>query len=136
MKIKRNNRGFTLIELLAVLVILTAIMGIAIPSISSSLERTKDKQNDSRKKLLTSFAEIYVTDYKNAIYKDLGSSSRCYITLDTLLNKGYINDSDLEDADGNNFNGYIIFDKNSGSCQYGDNISGIARCCKNSSSCQ
>lgn len=136
MKIKRDNRGFTLIELLAVLVILTAIMGIAIPSISSSLERTKDKQNESRKKLLTSFADIYVTDYKNAIYKDLGSSSQCYITLGTLLNKGYINDSDLEDADGNRFDGYIIFDKSSFDCQYGDNISGIERCCKSNSSCQ
>lgn len=41
---KLNNKGFTLIELLAVLVILIAIMSIAIPSISSSLDRTKEKQ--------------------------------------------------------------------------------------------
>ena len=47
-----NNKGFTLIELLAALVILTAIMSIAIPSISSSLERTKGKQDETKQKIL------------------------------------------------------------------------------------
>ena len=39
---KLNNKGFTLIELLAVLVILVVIMSIAIPSITSSVERNKE----------------------------------------------------------------------------------------------
>ena len=39
---KLNKRGFTLIELLAVLVILVVIMAIAIPSITSSIERSKN----------------------------------------------------------------------------------------------
>ena len=68
---KLNQKGFTLIELLAVLVILVAIMGIAIPSISSSLERTKAKQNESRYKVIESAAELYVTDHKNAIYQKM-----------------------------------------------------------------
>ena len=66
-----NNKGFTLIELLAVLVILTAIMGIALPSITSSMERTKKAQDDKKKKMLESYAEIYVTDHKNAVYKSI-----------------------------------------------------------------
>ena len=41
-----NNKGFTLIELLAVLVILVVIMSIAIPSITSSVERSKAKQRN------------------------------------------------------------------------------------------
>ena len=81
MKKKLNNRGFTLIELLAAWVILTAIMGIAIPSISSSLERTKEKQNKSRIKVLEAAAELYVTDHKNAIYNKLGTNDSCYINL-------------------------------------------------------
>ena len=42
---KMNRKGFTLIELLAVLVILVVIMAIAIPSVTSSIERSKDKEN-------------------------------------------------------------------------------------------
>ena len=70
MKIELNNKGFTLIELLAALVILVAIMGIAIPSISSSLERTKNKQNDARYKIIESAAEQYVTEHKNSVYNN------------------------------------------------------------------
>ena len=81
-----NNKGFTLIELLAALVILTAIMSIAIPSISSSLERTKVKQDDTKKRILESAAELYVTDHKNAIYQNLKNknTNSCYITLNLL----------------------------------------------------
>lgn len=104
---KLNNKGFTLVELLAVLVILTAIMGIAIPSISSSLERSKDKQNESRYKILESAAELYVTDYKNTIYKQFGSDNTCYIEINELNN--YLTADEMKDADGNEITGYIIF---------------------------
>ena len=57
---KLNRNGFTLVEVLAVLVILSAIMGIALPSITSSLERNEEKQNKSKIKMIESFAEIYV----------------------------------------------------------------------------
>ena len=43
---KMNRKGFTLIELLAVLVILVVIMAIAIPSVTSSIERSKDKEKN------------------------------------------------------------------------------------------
>ena len=39
-----NRKGFTLVELLAVLVLLSVIMFVAIPSISSSMERAKKKK--------------------------------------------------------------------------------------------
>ena len=47
---RKNQKGFTLIELLAALVILTAIMGIAIPSITSSLEEQKPNKIKSNTK--------------------------------------------------------------------------------------
>jgi len=112
-----NKKGFTLIELLAVLVILSAIMGIALPSITSSLERNKTKQNDSKKDMLESFAEIYVMDHKNAIYSKLDAKSDaakkdvCYILVTTLENEGYLSDGANEDADGNAINGNILFDR-------------------------
>lgn len=108
---KLNNKGFTLVELLAVLVILIAIMSIAIPSISSSLERSKVKQNEARIKNIESAAELYVTDNKNTIYTNLNNQISCYIALNTLTTNGYLSSDEIQDADGNDFTGRIIFTK-------------------------
>lgn len=87
---KINNKGFTLIELLAVLVILIAIMSIAIPSISSSLERNKDKQTESKKMLIESAAELYVTDHKNEV------TNGQHIQIETLIEEGYLEDDEIK----------------------------------------
>ena len=59
---KMNRKGFTLIELLAVLVILVVIMAIAIPSVTSSIERSKQKEYDQ---LIVSAAELCQDRYAN-----------------------------------------------------------------------
>lgn len=107
-----NNKGFTLVELLAVLVILIAIMSIAIPSISSSLERSKDKQNGARKKVLESAAELYVTDHRNNI------DSSCCVSLDKLKSENYVDEDAINDADGKKFEGVIYFEKDSNTYEY------------------
>lgn len=111
-----NNKGFTLIELLAALVILTAIMSIAIPSISSSLERTKGKQDETKQKILESSAELYVTDHKNAIYQNLKNNRKtsCYITLDLLDTL----EENKKDSDGNDLGGVIVFSRNDNTYTY------------------
>lgn len=123
-----NNKGFTLVELLAVLVILAAIMGIAIPSITSSMERTKEKQNDEKKAMLESFAELYVADHKNTIYNNLGTNTNCYISLLTLKEGGYLTNDADKDADGNQLNGAIVFAKAENSYTYTEEVSGIMSC--------
>ena len=60
---KLNKKGFTLIELLAVIVILLAISVIAIPSISSAIERSKNKTLERQKDVIESYAEIYYDKY-------------------------------------------------------------------------
>lgn len=107
-----NNKGFTLVELLAVLVILIAIMSIAIPSISSSLERSKSKQNEARKKVLESAAELYVTDHKNKI------TSSCCLDLEKLVEEKYVDEDAIKDADGNQFSGGISYDKDNNTYKY------------------
>ena len=62
---KMNNKGFTLIELLAVLVILVVIMSIAIPSITSSVERSKAKQREQVINIVKAQAELYADKHKN-----------------------------------------------------------------------
>lgn len=121
---KLDNKGFTLVELLAVLVILIAIMSIAIPSISSSLERSKDKQNSAKKKVLASAAELFVTDYKNQI----GAVSSCYVSVSQLESGGYISKDDYLDSDGEaTLKKYIVYDKTTNSYTFVDST-GLGQC--------
>lgn len=127
-----NNKGFTLVELLAVLVILAAIMGIALPSITSSMERTKEKQNEQKYKMLESFAEVYVADYKNAIYDELNDNKladnslpKCYINIKDSEFQKYLSDDADKDVDGQEIEGYIIFDANSNDYKFSVNQEGI-----------
>ena len=124
---KLNNKGFTLIELLAVLVILIAIMSIAIPSISSSLDRTKEKQSNAKEKIIKSAAELYVTDHKN----NITTSGDCYISVETLTKENYLSDDEAKDSDGNDMEGAVkysnsdyeyvkSFDENSSMCVNSD----------------
>lgn len=125
MRKRINNKGFTLIELLAALVILTAIMAIAIPSISSSLERSKTKQDDAKKKILISAGELYVTDHKNAIYRKLDQNNvnKCFIDL-SLLD---VSEENLTNQNGEDFKGKIIFERPN-KYEYQENPTNINPC--------
>ena len=113
---KLNNKGFTLVEVLAVLVILVVIMSIAIPNISSSLERSKSKQDDARKKILISAAELYVADNKNTVYNNLDGDGEYRISLDKLVENGYVTEDQVKDSSGDDFKEDIIFIKPSTFC--------------------
>ena len=127
---KLNNKGFTLIELLAVLVILIAIMSIAIPSISSSLDRTKEKQDSAKVKIIESAAELYVTDHKNNII----TSDICYIAVQTLVDEHYLSDDEAKDSDGSRMSGAVIYDSNEYNYKYDSSASGYDenKCVKSS----
>lgn len=88
---KLNKKGFTLVELLVVLVILVVIMSIAIPSVTSSMERSKQKQKNSKIEILESAAELYIDRHKNSI--DNGS----IITIIDLVNDNLITKEQAKD---------------------------------------
>jgi len=85
-----NKKGFTLVELLVVIVILAVIMSIAIPSITSSIERSKDKQKTQIIKLIESAGELYVDKHKNTVKPGP-------ITLDKLIGDGLITAQEMKD---------------------------------------
>jgi len=107
---KLNKKGFTLIELLAVVVILLAISVIAISSISAAIERNKAKQNDSKKEVIVSYAQLYYNEHKNS----LGNSTSICISLDKLD----LSDNEKKDVDGNLFTGKVKY--NNGTFEYVD----------------
>lgn len=85
---KMNNKGFTLIELLAVLVILVVIMSIAIPSITSSVERSKAKQREQVINIIISAGELYADKHKNDFTQ---------VSVPTLIDEGYLTLDDAKD---------------------------------------
>ena len=86
---KINKKGFTLIELLVVIVILVVIMSIAIPSVTSSIERSKDKQKKQVIKLVESSAELYYDSQKNS-----GVTEK---TITDLIDNGYLTKAEAKD---------------------------------------
>ena len=80
-----------MVELLVVLVILVVIMSIAIPSVTSSLERSKQKQYNSKMELILSAVDIYIDRHKNSIDDD------SIITIVDIVNDGLITKEQAKD---------------------------------------
>ena len=108
---KLNKKGFTLIELLAVIVILLAISTIAISSISSAIERNKQKTNNAKKKVLESYGELYFEENINKYT----TTKKC-VNIEDLSEYFKLEDSEIKDADDKQFKGYI--NCNDGNCTY------------------
>lgn|SRR5690606_3148109 len=90
----KNEKGLTLVELLAVVVILGIISAIAIPSIGGLI-------NNSKKDAHIANAQQMVNSAKLALTADeLPSGGK--ITLNTLINDGYI--EDMKDPSGTGSN--------------------------------
>lgn len=105
---KLNKKGFTMIELLAVLVILVVIMAIAIPSVTSSIERSKQKEYDQKVKLIESEAELYIDRHSYTIGNKIG--------IKTLINdsKSSLRASEIVDPNNSSrtISGYVECDVN------------------------
>ena len=87
---KLNKKGFTLIELMAVIAILVVIMGLALPNITSSIERSKQKQIESKRKLAVSAGELYFDSHKATCTKERGA------TLGELLRSKLVTADEIE----------------------------------------
>lgn len=95
MKSIKNNKGFTLVELLAVLVVLITILLIAIPSITSSVERTKNKMLEKKYDIIEAAAETYVNLYKNKINYNSFIQGNCSIDINKIKAVGLLTEEDL-----------------------------------------
>jgi len=115
---KLNRRGFTLVELLAVLAILITILLIAIPSITSSLSRTEDKQLQAKKDLIVSSVEINVS--KGASYYTNLKNQSCSFSVDSIKSNGWITDDMSKDSNGNPIVGCVYYNKTAREYQFKD----------------
>ena len=113
----KNQKGFTLIELLAVIVILVTISAIAIPSITASIERSKNKQKNAKIEVIEMAANDFYSRNKRYI-----TSSLCYIELNQLD----LTEKELENPFGGEFTGKVVY--NNGTLNYTDEAVNISKC--------
>lgn len=107
---KKNNKGFTLIELLAVIIIISLIISLAIPSITSIIKDTEAKQLKSYQDLIVSEVELYVNTNKNKT-KDIQTTTCGYTTEYLNNNSAFKNKEFLFDKKGNLIKGCVTYDK-------------------------
>ena len=67
MRKKLNNKGFTLIEVLAVIVILSILMAIMVPSVGNIMKKNKEDNYQNLKDSIISAAKIYISDNRYQI---------------------------------------------------------------------
>lgn len=115
-----NKKGFTLIELLGVIVILSIIMLIAVPNITSVLEKNKKETYLADAKKLITQAEYEI---RNGDIDKPNSNEIVKITL------SYLGTSDVnKDPEGNSYSlkdSYVVIVRNDGYLEYYVNLIAI-----------
>lgn len=88
-----KKNAFTLIELLAVILILGMIVVIIMPTFTDTLNRTREKLNNSQKDQIIKAARNWGVE-KLSLNSD--SQNIKYVTIDTLQNDGFLEDKEIK----------------------------------------
>lgn len=108
-----NNKGFTLVELIAVLAVMLTILLIAIPSISSTIDRNKEKLSSKSIDIIKAANEIYVSTYLKKDIKASYNNGTCYVKITDLINKDILSlDEIKESSKDNEIDKIIIYKEN------------------------
>ena len=78
----KKKRGFTLVELLAVIVILSLILTLSVPSLIGALKNNKEQALEKINELIILAAKDYVVDYHLTTPRDISLSELCKNYLD------------------------------------------------------
>jgi prepilin-type N-terminal cleavage/methylation domain-containing protein len=86
--IELKKNGFTLIEMIAVVIIISLLALISLPTIMNQLANKKDEISDVTQSLIFEAAELYMSG-KTSTYVKTPGLSYC-VSLDDLVNQGYL----------------------------------------------
>ena len=92
---KLNNKGFTLIEVLAVVVILSVLAAIMVPSVNYIINQNKENNYENLKNSIISAAKIYLSDNRYEISIDKLCSNNTEKINIISINRNEITDSKL-----------------------------------------
>lgn len=106
---KKNNKGFTLIELLAVIVVLAILILLAMPKVTSMMEKAR---KNSFAVEANEIVKIAQTAYSDKILEGTDAGSITCFTVDQLIDDGYL------DKKKNEITGYVKFSTANDSATY------------------
>lgn len=109
-----NNKGLTLVELLGVLIVLSLIVTIVVPSVTRNLKTSRVQLCEHQLDSLVSASKNWLTDQMNESYADVfkdGVFQSQLVDGKTLESNGYVAELDNEykdvqisiTKDGNNY---------------------------------
>lgn len=101
------KKGYTLVELLGVIVILGIIGLITVPVVQKTLMDSENSTCYEQIKLFEKAAKNYVSSNP---YNENYSS----VSLDELIKKGFLDESQLENPKGGTFSGTVKIEYNNG----------------------
>ena len=84
-----NKNGFTLIELLGVIVILSLLVIIIVPSVTSSIQRGNKEADENTKNSIVLAARNWLSDNKTIVNDSLTYT----VTVETLQSEGYLEEN-------------------------------------------
>ncbi len=81
-----KNKGFTLIELLGVIVILSLLLFVIVPSVTSSIQKGQDEADKDTQDSIVLAARNWLSDNKATV----NNTSSYTVTVSTLQSGGYL----------------------------------------------
>ena len=115
-----NKKGYTLVEIISVIALLAVICGLFVLNFSRKNNNQLEENYNNEIKRMVSAADTYVmtnkssNDSKYEIIKYTAANpdeSFCYITIDDLVNDGFLNEIPINPKTNEEFEGVIKFTK-------------------------
>lgn len=99
---REKEKGFTLVELIVVMAILGILAALAVPRFGDVLSDTRKKANEANIAMIQKAAELYITMEEIEVFE--GKK----ITINELVNHGYLTTDNESDFKGPNGETYTI----------------------------
>lgn len=97
-----KNKGFTLIELLGILVVLSIMVLVGVPSITKLIKSSKEIEYKEYKRDLEFSAEQYVNDNLDSLTELNKPNGQAYVRIEKLKEEGYIKSCPTDPRDNTN----------------------------------
>lgn len=92
------KKGFTLIEVMAVILLIGLLVVFAIPSVVNQVGKKSEEVDQVTEEIIYAATELYM-NHKNIVVS--GNEIYCEITLQELIDEGYLDKSSATYASGN-----------------------------------
>ena len=114
LKIIKNSKGFSLIELLATIFLISLTLGAGITFVINTINKSKEKSQLLAINNIKKTANTYIEEYPDEIAwikeNDSDNSFSC-ISINSLINKGYITEKEVSSQEGISKTEYVLINR-------------------------